>query len=86
MALDAEVALRRSGQRNYRVKLFDLSPHGCKIEFVERPRLDEVVWAKFEGLDALEAMVCWIDGSAGGLEFNRPIYPAVFDMLVDRLS
>ena len=78
--LSAEVMLRRSGQRGYRVKICDVSPHGCKAEFVERPNLDEHVWVKFDGLDSLEAMVCWIRGFEVGLEFERPIHPAVFDM------
>jgi hypothetical protein len=84
--LAAEVSLRRSGQHNYRANVFDVSEHGCRVEFVERPDLDEVVWVKFEGLEALEATVCWVDDFAVGLEFQRPMYPPVFDMLVNRLK
>lgn len=82
IVLDADIALRRSGQHHYRVKVHDASPHGCKIEFVERPRLDERVWVKFERLEAIEGMVCWIDGFVAGVEFLKPIHPAVFDSLV----
>ena len=84
--LSAEVALRRSGQHNYRANVYDISEHGCKVEFIERPELDEVVWVKFEGLEALEASVCWIDDFAVGLEFQRPMYPPVFELLVNRLK
>ena len=84
--LKAEVQLRRSGQIHYLVNVHDVSPEGCKLEFVERPRLDETVWVKFEGLDAIEANVCWLKNSDAGLEFVRPIYPAVFDILVGRLK
>lgn len=84
--LSAEIMLRRAGQRSYRVRIFDVSPHGCKAEFVERPKLDEHVWVKFEGLESLKAMICWIRGFEVGLEFESPIHPAVFDMLVSRLS
>jgi hypothetical protein len=83
--LQGEVQLRRSGQHNYVVQVFDLSREGCKIEFVERPRLDETVWVKFEGLDALEATVCWVEGFSVGVEFIRPIHPAVFELLVERV-
>lgn len=86
VGLSADVVLRRSGNKSYRVKVLDLSPHGCKAEFVERPNLDELVRVKFEDLEALEAVVCWIRGFEMGLEFERPIYPAVFDMLVARLN
>jgi len=83
--VNAEVALRRSGQLNYRVRAFDASRFGCKLEFVERPALDERIWVKFDGLDAIEGMVCWVEGFAAGIEFIRAIHPAVFDALVPRL-
>jgi len=68
------------------VKIVDISPQGCKAEFVERPNLDELVWVKFDGLQSLEAVVCWTRGFEVGLEFERPIHPAVFEMLVERLK
>jgi hypothetical protein len=80
--LDAGVALRRPGQLSYRVKIFDASLHGCRIEFVERPRLDEQLWVKFDGLQPLEAEVCWIEGFVVGVNFVQPMHPAVFDRLV----
>ena len=86
ITLAADVTLRRAGQNNYRVRIFDASPLGCKIEFVERPNLDELVWIKFDGLEAMEAMVCWVRGSEAGVEFKRPMYPAVFDLLLKRLG
>ena len=85
IALDADVSLRRSGQNLYRVRVYDVSTHGCKLEFVERPRIDERVWVRFDGLDAIESAVCWVDGFVVGVEFVRPMYPPVFDALVSRL-
>ena len=84
--LSADVVLRRSGRVNYRVSVFDMSPHGCKAEFVDRPGLQEIVWLKFANLDSMEALVRWTRGCEVGLEFVRPIYPAVFDMLVTKLN
>jgi hypothetical protein len=86
VALDVEVALRRSAQLKYRVRAYDASPYGCKLEFVERPELEERVWVKFEGLDSLEGLVCWVEGFVVGVEFVRPIHPAVFDALLPRLG
>lgn len=86
VALQAEVQLRRSGQNHYLVNVFDVSPEGCKLEFVERPRLDETVWVKFAGYDAIQSSVCWIEGHTVGVEFVRPIYPAIFQMMVTRLK
>lgn len=86
IGVDAEVTLRRSGKLNYRVRLHDLTQHGCKAEFVERPDMDELVWVKFDGMEALEARVCWAAGPAAGLVFSRPVHPAVFDLLLSRLK
>ena len=84
--VNAEVALRRSGQLNYRVRVFDASPLGCRLEFVERPQLEERVWVKFDQLDPLEGIVCWVDGFYAGIEFANPMHPAVFEALVPRLA
>lgn len=86
MKLTAEVSLRRLGKINYRVRVYDASPTGCKVELVDRPRIDEHVLIRFEGLDALEAEVCWIEGTSAGLRFEKAIHPAVFDLLLARLG
>lgn len=83
--LFAEVTMRRLGKHNYRVRVFDASTHGCRVEFVERPAIDELVRIKFEGLQPLDARTCWIEGHCAGLEFERSIHPAVFDLLVARM-
>lgn len=86
VSLQAEVLLRRSGHHHYVVNVYDVSQEGCRIEFIERPRLDETVWVKFDGLDAIESTICWVKGHDAGIEFTHPIYPAVFDILVQRLK
>jgi hypothetical protein len=84
--LIAEVTLLRAGKSKYRVRVFDASPDGCKLEFIERPDLGEFLFVKFEGMELLEARVCWIEGFTAGVEFRRPIHPAVFDNLIKRLT
>lgn len=86
LELTGHILLRRVGRKHYRARIFDISPLGCKVEFVERPRLDELVWVKFDCLDAIEAEVCWVRGFYGGLKFLRPIYPSVFDLLLTKLQ
>src|SRR3982750_3056580 len=71
--LSAEVALRRAGKTNYRVRVFDVSSAGGQIEFVERPETGELVWIKFDGLEAIEARVAWVDGFKAGVEYSNPI-------------
>jgi hypothetical protein len=82
----ARVKLRQRGSENFTVQAFDLSPEGCKLQFLEPPHLDETVWVKFDGLELLEATVCWTDGLLVGVEFSRAIHPAVFDLLVSKLN
>ena len=66
VAVDAQVALRRAGQNLYRVRVYDASPYGCRLEFVEQPQLEERVWIKFDGLNSVEGMVCWVNGFVAG--------------------
>ena len=82
MAVSAEVGIRRSGVRPFRVQVFDISPKGCKVEVVERPAIGERVWIKFDTLEAVEASVRWTAGHICGVEFTRPLHEAVFERLI----
>lgn len=86
IALGGEVCLRRLGQNNYRVRVNDLSPEGCRVDLIERPRVGEHVLIKFDGLSALDAEVCWVEGFVAGVRFEKPIHPSVFDLLLERLK
>lgn len=81
-----EVVLRRLGLPGFKVDIHDLSRVGCKIELIERPRIDELVTIKFEGLEPLEARIKWVEGFVAGALFDRSIHPAVFDLLRLRLG
>lgn len=86
LPVTAEVVLRRTGPHSYPVTVHNLSRHGCKLEFVERPMLGECLWVKMGGLEALEARVCWVEGFLIGVEFRNEIHPAVFDLLMQKLG
>ena len=66
--------------------MFDATRFGCKTEFIERPTIYEHVWIKFDGLETIEAIVCWVEESSLGLMYENPIHPAVFDMLLEWLK
>ena len=85
-AISADVAMRRLGHANYRVQVFDLSPNGCKIELMETPRIGEHVLIRFDGLEVMDAEVCWVEGRTAGARFEKPFHPAVFVLLVARLQ
>ena len=84
--VDAKVLMRKQSHQNHRVRVFDVSSQGCKAEFVERPRSGDHFWIKFDGLEALDAEVCWTEGFLGGLKYVKPIHPAVFDLLARHLT
>ena len=87
VSLDVEVVLRRrAGKNTFNVTIQDLSRHGCKLELVYRPAVEERVWVRIDGLEPLEARVCWIDGFALGVEFHKDLHPAVFDHLLSKLA
>lgn len=86
VAVGAELLLRRSGRIGFRVNAFDVTRFGCRCEFVDRPAIYERVWAKFDGLEALQATVCWIEDSNIGLMFANAIHPAVFELLLMQLQ
>ena len=85
VSVAAMVNLRRKGHHRFSVQVFDLSPEGCKVEFIERPQLDENLWLKFDGLESLEASVRWVASNAVGVQFLRPIHSAVFDLLISKM-
>ena len=82
----ADISLRRIGRSTFRVNVTDLSPEGCKVLLVERPAKGERVLVKFDGLEVLEADVCWVDDFTAGLRFDKPVHPAVFELLIERLA
>ncbi len=85
-ALEAKILVRRTGRKNYFVQTTDVSPAGCRVDFVDRPSVGERHWIKFDGLDAVEGEVRWVQDFSAGMEFIRPIYPAVFELLLAKLQ
>jgi hypothetical protein len=85
-AVPGEVGLRAQGRTQYRVRVLDLSTDGCKVELVERPAVGDHMRVKFDGIESLDAEVCWVDSHTAGLRFEQRIHPAVLDLLLRRLG
>jgi hypothetical protein len=81
-----EAGVLRSGGRSVRLRIFDLSAEGCKIEFVERPSVGERIWVKFDGLESMAGIVRWTAGDIGGIAFEQPLDAAGFRQLANRGS
>jgi hypothetical protein len=84
--LEVVASMRRLGMPSYSVNVTNLSPDGCKVDCVERPRVGEHLLLKFDELDAIDCQVCWVEDYFAGLRFDRPIHAAVFELMVQRLS
>ena len=52
----------------------------------ERPGVGDLVRVKFEGLEVMDATVCWVQGHIAGPGLDRPLHAAVLDLLVERLA
>lgn len=83
--MQGDVTVRRASFPNYRVEIHDLSLEGCRFKFVDRPLEGERVWVKLDGIEAVESTVLWVDSGSAGVRFERPLHPAVFDLLVHRM-
>ena len=82
--LTATVKVRRTSRIRYDLRVFDFSTHGCQLEFVDLPKLEEHVWIKLDGLELLEAEVCWLDGFRGGVRFLKTLHPAVLSLFLSK--
>ena len=83
--LRADIDFRRAGDHRYRVNIFDLSPEGCRIESPIIVSQGDIIWISLPGLESIEAEVCWVKEWIVGVEFTRPLYPSVFEMVRDRM-
>jgi hypothetical protein len=85
-ALEADVQFRRSREAHYGIKMHDMSPEGCKIASPERLDRGEMVWVQLPSLESMSGHVKWSRAWQSGVEFERPMHVAVFDMMAGRLA
>jgi len=82
----AELIMRRIGGFNFQVPLTNVSASGCCIVLIEECEKGEDVIARFPRLEPIAGVVRWTEGTTAGVEFARPIHPAVFEMLLRRME
>ena len=83
--LQADIEFRRPGEHRWRVNIQDISPQGCRVELPIRVAEEDTVWVNFPGLEAIQGRVCWVDEWTAGIEFDRPLHSAVFEMVERRM-
>ncbi len=79
--LQADIDFRRTGEHRWRVNVLDMSPEGCRLELPVRVKVDDIIWVTLPGLEAIQGKICWVKEWVVGVEFTRPLHPAVFEMV-----
>lgn len=86
VGMTSEVLVRRLGGFNFNIALKDISRGGCRVEMLEPSEVGDPVIARLPQLEPLGSRVCWAEGTTTGMQFLTTIHPAVFDMLLTRIS
>jgi hypothetical protein len=86
LALQSDIGFRRRREAHYTITMHDLTPHGCRIAAPERIDPGDLVWVQLPSLESLASRVRWTGAWQSGVEFDRPMHAAVFDMIADRLA
>jgi len=85
VAIDMDAALRQRGGSGVSVHILDLSTDGFRAStHLDLPPGTDV-WLRLPGLEPYQAKVAWSKGEYIGCAFERPLHPAVLDMLVRRI-
>lgn len=81
-ALRVAATMREGSQSKVRVRLIDISTHGCRIECTSTVAADARIWLNMAGLEAQHCRVVWHCQEFVGLEFEQPLAEAVLDRLL----
>jgi hypothetical protein len=82
--LELDAGLRQRGGSGVAVHILDLSVDGFRAStHLDLPPGADV-WLRLPGLEPYQAKVAWSKGQYIGCAFERPLHPAVLDMLVRR--
>ncbi len=74
--------LRQRGASGVSVQILDLSTHGFRASTHLDLQAGADVWLKLPGLEPLHAKVAWTSAHFVGCAFERPLHPAVLQMVV----
>lgn len=79
--LELGAGLRQRGASGVTVQIMDLSTDGFRVA-THLELLDGAdVWLRLPGLEPCHAKVMWSRGHYVGCQFERPLHPAVLDMI-----
>ena len=76
--------LRQRGANGVTALILDLSTHGFRASTHLDLQPGTDVWLKLPGLEPLHSKVAWSSAHFIGCAFQRPLHPAVLQMVVER--
>ncbi len=84
VSIELGAGLRQRGGSGVSIEIVDLSVSGFRASthLCLHPGTD--VWLRLPGLEAYQARVAWAKGQFVGCAFERPLHPAVLEMIVGR--
>lgn len=84
VSVELDAGLRQRGASAVSVHILDLSTHGFRINTHLELAVGTDVWLRLPGLEPSLARVMWIEGCLAGCAFERPLHPAVLELVVQR--
>lgn len=86
VALEMGAGLRQRGASGISVQVVDLSTDGFRAATHLELEKGSDVWLRLPGLEASHAKVVWCRSQHIGCVFERPLHPAVLDMVVKKVG
>jgi len=84
VTLEMGAGLRQRGGTGVAVQIVDLSTDGFRASTHLQMAKGTDVWLRLPGLEPYQARVMWAKGNFIGCAFERPLHPAVLDMIVNK--
>ena len=82
-ALRLDATMREGSRSKVKVRLIDISTHGCRIEGSSSAEAESWLWLNIAGLESQYCRVVWHCQEFVGLEFEKPIAESVLDRLLE---
>jgi hypothetical protein len=78
--------LRQRGGTGVAIQIMDLSVDGFRASTHLNLAKGTDVWLRLPGLEPYQARVIWAKGNFIGCAFERPLHPAVLEMIVKKVA
>ena len=84
VTLEMGAGLRQRGGTGVAIQIVDLSVDGFRASTHLQLEKGGDVWLRLPGLEPYHAKVMWSKGNFIGCAFERPLHPAVLEMIVKK--